>query len=625
MSGNQSSIKGNLTSYSDDNLQWHEMEIVRMPFLREGLTAHYEGSIDKAGGNADWDWWLYRDARGEWVLFETDGPGCIHNFVQHRYPSSETPVFRFYFDGEEEPRHFMTPADFGDKPPFIRPLADKFVGDDIPPRGRGPIWIVRSFVPLPFKKSCRITSSVRLEGHLKENGEGGWGHVIYHRYTGDQTFPDMPKSPNAKTFLCEAIISSGDEKVLFEHAGAASIVDWRLRLSPANVDDLWIRITWDDTAQPAVWSPIGAFFGNEFGNHPVGFLTHGQSADGTYYFRLPMPFWKSARIELCNKSKDTNVSLESQILLGQAYPEELCGYFRATEYYPVTEAVFGQDTVIGSAVGRGHIVAATLTARTVSNQYVSCEGDVRLHLDGNMTPQIESDGSESHACYGWGFVYPPQQNPFSGYDGSSHPLYEFSETRVHVGDIIPFQTGFRFCLEAGSCNDEPMRHSGVVLYYGRNEAGMTLTDTLDIGNKQSEDVHQYRAEKVIWRGELESRYEDGFSTPLADCGIAHTGFSEFTVAISPDNKGVRLRRRSDQLHGRQQARVFVDGIPVTERTWYHPDSNTHRRWLEDEFEIPSHYTVNKKGARIRIEHLDQAPGWTEFYYWIFSRTVTKKD
>ena len=27
-----------------------------LPLLRPGVQAHYEGSIDKRGGNADWDW-----------------------------------------------------------------------------------------------------------------------------------------------------------------------------------------------------------------------------------------------------------------------------------------------------------------------------------------------------------------------------------------------------------------------------------------------------------------------------------------------------------------------------------------------------------------------------------------
>ena len=188
--------------------------------------------------------------------------------------------------------------------------------------------------------------------------------------------------------------------------------------------------------------------------------------------------------------------------------------------------------------------------------------------------------------------------------------------------MIPFRTGFRFGLEAGDCNNIAMRHSGLVLFYGRDEAGMVLTDTLDIGDDQSEAAHQYRVEGEVWRGELATRYEDDASTPVTDCGVAHSGFSEFTVNIRPDNCGVRLRRRCDQLHGRQRARVHIDGVPLNERTWYFADRNPDRRWLEDDFEIPAAHTTNKDKIRVRLECVPgpDTPAWTEFFYWVFSHT-----
>ena len=79
------------------------VDIASLPLLDRGISVHYEGSIDKRGKNADWDWSLYQDQRGEWVIFDVDGPGCIYNLVQHRYMSSSDPLFRFYFDGEETP------------------------------------------------------------------------------------------------------------------------------------------------------------------------------------------------------------------------------------------------------------------------------------------------------------------------------------------------------------------------------------------------------------------------------------------------------------------------------------------------------------------------------------------
>ena len=150
-------------------------DIASLPLLDKNSEIRYEGSISKCGDNADWDWGLYKDSNGEWVLMEADGPGCIFNFTQHRYPTSETPEFRFYFDGSDIPQFSITPAEFGTKPPFLKPLADKFIGPD--DNGRGPIWVVRSFVPMEFCSHCKVTSTVKLEGSDKALGQGGWGHM----------------------------------------------------------------------------------------------------------------------------------------------------------------------------------------------------------------------------------------------------------------------------------------------------------------------------------------------------------------------------------------------------------------------------------------------------------------
>ena len=97
--------------------------VARFPVLDREMKVKYEGSIDKKGGNADWDWSLYQDKKGEWVIFDVAGAGCIYNMVQHRYLSSEEPVFRFYFDGEETPRFTIRLSEFGEKYPFTEPQA----------------------------------------------------------------------------------------------------------------------------------------------------------------------------------------------------------------------------------------------------------------------------------------------------------------------------------------------------------------------------------------------------------------------------------------------------------------------------------------------------------------------
>ena len=46
-----------------------------LPRMDAHADIRYEGSISKCGDNADWDWGLYPDENGEWVLMEADGPG----------------------------------------------------------------------------------------------------------------------------------------------------------------------------------------------------------------------------------------------------------------------------------------------------------------------------------------------------------------------------------------------------------------------------------------------------------------------------------------------------------------------------------------------------------------------
>lgn len=614
-----------------------------LPVLRDGVQVRYEGSIDKQGFNADWDWWLYQD-RGEWVIFDAEGPGCIYNFVQHRYPESEEPTFRFYFDGEEAPRFTIKHSEFGSKFPFVSPLADAYLGPE--DNGRGPIRVVRSFVPMPFSKSCRVTSSLRLKGAAK--GDGGWGHIVYHAYqeeddiqtfTGAESYDrllDMwrnvgadPKPADAKEAAVHAFselrIEPGMTVTVLDEQGPGHIVHILARPgdhSMAELSRLWVRATWDDHDRPDIECPLGAFFGNELGYNPIGVLSHGMLQDGSLYHYFPMPYWKSARIELINKGEES-IRFESWAIARSPgrdvrYPEGLTGYFRSTPYYE-SRASQGTDSIIGRIAGRGHLVAGLVTGFTRTPGQISCEGDVRVYIDGIATPQVESDGSESWVCYGWGFPTPPEMNPSSAYDGL--PDNPWSMVRLCGGDWYPFRSELVFGIESGEFNNQYIRHSGVLFYYGLDEEGMTLTDEVDIGNKKSEGIHRYRTTGSKGYYELETCYEGNEDTRLIrDTGHETEGWSEFIVSIAPDNNGVLLRRRSDQMTGRQKANVYVDGALVRERSWYYADRNPYKRWLEDEFAIPAAYTAGKDELTIRLEYVQEGESqtWNEFYYWVFT-------
>jgi len=149
-----------------------------------------------------------------------------------------------------------------------------------------------------------------------------------------------------------------------------------------------------------------------------------------------------------------------------------------------------------------------------------------------------------------------------------------------------------------------------------------------VGNAESEAAHAYRATGDV--NQVHGTYwYDGefnnvlFKTPaIVDDGLSFIGSSTFTVAISPDNRGVRLRRRCDKENNRQRAMVFIDGQMVTERPWYSVDyEKTYRniRWFDSDFEVPENYTRGKNKITVRIEFVSSKSGrWDEYRYWAFS-------
>lgn len=613
-----------------------------LPYLLPDVQVRYEGSIDKKGANADWDWWLYQDDRNEWVLFDVDGPGCIYNFVVHHDQKHSDPVYRFYFDGAAEPAFEIRHSEFGSKPPFVEPLASSYNprADGCPDQRLTELdfRIVRSFCPMPFARSCKVTSSVRLEGAHP----GGWGHIMYHAYPAAegvttfrgsedyapllnlwQTVGKDPKPTRGNVAVTGTVaVAPGQSAEIFQRQDEeGSIAALRLHVPHdpmQRLQDLWIGIRWDNEADFAVNCPIGAFFGNELGLHSIRYLTHGMTTNGDFYCYFPMPFWRSAQVVLHNRGSADIRGVRFEIQYKPAavlrYPRDRAAHFRASAYQPSIRKEPARDSHIATLAGRGHLVAGLITGRESF-----CEGDVRVMIDHAATPSVESDGSESWSCYGWGFVNPPRNNPVSGFDGTGNALW--SMTRVCLGDSYPFRTALRFSVEGGmGTHGGTDIRSGVLLYYGEPQPAMALTDSIDVGDPASEAAHAYAAPGSEIRT-LASFYEgENDQVEIKDHGRYLTTSATFSARVRPDNGGVLLRRRSDQQHGRQRARVFVDGVQVRERDWYYADRNPHLRWLDDEFVIPRSYTAGKAAITVRVEPVASggATTWNEFFYWVYS-------
>ncbi len=405
-------------------------------------------------------------------------------------------------------------------------------------------------------------------------------------------------------------LSPREGRRVFEAEGAGLICGIRVLsrgFDRAMLKQLCVIARWDGEAVAAVDADFGCFFSNELGCHDVKYLLAGMNTDGEFRNCFPMPYRSGAVMEIVNRG-DRSITLD---YVGIRHTEEYNGFYRENPFcvfrtapYAARKRTVGRDSRIALVKGSGHMVSALITGYGIAGGVASCEGDVRLLIDGIRTPQVESDGSESYACYGWGFPTEPECNPGSGYDGEQG-FRAWSETRLFMGDVNPFYSELCLNIESGGNNDWPMEHSGMVFYYG------------------SDRVRLVRLGRFPAEGER-TTLTSYFEGDDDDVAVTLTGSyrqpASFTVEIPDGTEHLVIRRVSDQQKGRQSALVRVDGQPVTEYRWYTADHNPVKRWLEDEYMIPSRCTDGKKQVTISISPEDGGEGVTfnSFGYEVFA-------
>ena len=590
-------------------------DIASLPVTDTNSFIKYEGSISKCGDNADWDWGMYTDQNGEWVLMEADGPGCIFNFTQHRYPTSKVPTFRFYFDNSDTAQFEIKPAEFGSKYPFIKPLADKFVGPD--DNGRGPIWVVRSFVPMEFKTHCKVTSDIKLEGADKSLGQGGWGHMTYHLYDTDEglsTFTDKLKIdeiakiyekplslPADRTEKKSDIKLNPKEKTeVFSICERATItkIGLKTEFKPEILKDIFISFLFD--GETCINAPLGTFFGCEYGKTPASIntaLITSDNINGYFENRYPMPFFENCSVYLENKSENMyNISwFETGINTTLCYDKENTMYLRSSDYYEKTKNTPNKNSVIADISGSGSMVYGVISGEDIA---CGCEGDVRVFVDGVRSPIVESDGSESWGSYGWGFVCPPQCNPFSAYNGVPDINDTWSELRLTFTDNYTFRKSMRFELEHGCQNDGGGYHSGQVFYYGSKNPAVKNSVTIPVSDCS------YKGGTV---SDVKNRFENGIHEDyMTFNSVSGSSEIEFSVKLPKDASSLILKRVCLQNVGQMEAAVYVNGNRVTERNWFSPDSNEIYSFFEDSFIVPKKYIDGLCEVVIKIVPLTES-------------------
>ena len=652
-----------------------------LPLARTGVWLSGSDSHDVTGDNDDGFnaaySYLYKDG-DEWVLFVEDGPGCVYVIRTIKHNGD----LRIYLDGAETPSYTIPFKDLyaGKKSPFVPP----FVADE--DAAHGSSW---SYVPIPFARGCKLTTTEMEKPHFL--------NIFAHKFAAGTEvksfdpardlsdaaawWSNPDRRPEAEESNDTGTLSIGPtgSVALLNVQGAGTITGLRLRFKDGGIQpaaDLVLRAYWDGREAPHIDSPVGTFFAlgcpravkaltspdlQPFdteryvaGTVRPESLYVGQDKDGWLYCTFPMPYWKSARVELLNVSATETFEVEYSLTQShKPYPESAC-YFNA-QWRSEEPLRDGEDYCVLDARGRGHYVGCVMTFSSVhfsrpDNKMVHrgyLEGDARYYTDGNRSPFVACTGTEEYFNWGW-YDMKPMDAVFT-YPTHGYPLHlrcreDYSVMyRFHVGEIAPYYRSFRFDLEHGPNGRIPAHYSGTAFFYQRDEPALTLTDELDIGNNASEEAHSYKcdsaSEEVVhvlpYEGSYQLTLQDNAPRDrdhaFKDSGRVWTGACTFTVKTAPENAGVKLRRRSYYGFGakgglgggrpepvltpEQRVRVSVDGEDAG--TWRIPAGHARDTWRDTEFEIPARLTKGKERLSIVLA-ADNGSAWDDYTYWVYS-------
>ena len=544
----------------------------KWPYQRIGVRAYMRSTYDRRGGNegADASHFLYQLADDNNVTLDVAGAGVLY-FA--RYNHWHGSPWRYVVDGSEHivqesstanPNSPVDDSVFLPKELFPWPLAVTWATT----RGADLMW-----VPISFEKSFRMGYS---------RTRYGTGYYIYHQFVPgiklSQPFIAWDGHSTPERDVLKLISSAGTDlspteaeeftKKLPELTPGEHKLLLDLKKPPGTIRKLSfsvpreraiefgrarLRITWDGRAQPSVDAPVALFFGagtlynrddreyfvkafpsyirfyrsprEDFLRNPPGYARYDEARVELACF-FPMPFFKSARIELIgpptNSVNDIVWSVKHEPFEGR--PQQV-GYFHATyRDHPSPEA--GKDLVLldtreteGGGDWSGNFIGTSWIFSDQAN-LTTLEGDPRFFFDDSQTPQAYGTGTEEWGGGGdyWGGLN--MTLPFAGHPCGARNLKEAkndedkieSAYRFLLADLMPFGKNAVIRLEHGGENQSTEHYQSVTYWYGAPAAALVKSDELKIGDANSESKHSYVSPNASAPYEIVSRYELGIDS-----------------------------------------------------------------------------------------------------------------
>jgi hypothetical protein len=442
---------------------------------------------EKTGKYVNWDAngdgnGIIRTEGDRVVMAEMKGPGCIWRiwsaaagkghvriFLDDQPEPAVDLPFIAYFDGRHAP--FQYPALSYDM------TKTGSAGQDL-------------YFPIPYRKSCKVVA---------DKDWGAYYHFTYATYPQGTVLPTFSaelagrhagmlkaadrflaeglgtdpagKRPGQETLARSVRVAPGETARVARLDGPRVITALWAKAAFSNRADeiaglrrMALRITWDGQAKPAVWCPLGDFFGTAPGVNLYKTLLTGMTDQG-YYSYWYMPFARSAVVELINQ--DT-VPREVQFEITHAplgRPFAGLGYFHAKWHRDTVELPSDRwpDWTMLLTRGRGRFCGVMLHVWNPRGGWWG-EGDEKLFVDGEKFPSTFGTGSEDYFGYAW--CCPRLfQRPYHAQTMTQDNRGHQSVLRWHIVDNVPFQKSFEGCIEKYFKNDRGTLYALTARWY----------------------------------------------------------------------------------------------------------------------------------------------------------------
>lgn len=443
------------------------------------------------------------------------------------------------------------------------------------------------------------------------------------------TAPGLYPWPQALTWQSTTLtLSAGDEAAVFDHDRADTLLALRIRTDTlAQLQSLRVRLWFDGESR--IEQSVAELLGLDLTQEddlsvlPQTLLSGIGADQRTAYLYLPMPFQKSASLQLSQPADAGPVQVEiAHAFAGSAPPADALRVRAQSHEVCVAGGRLAPDLPLLDLHGRGRWVGMSVWQHNlVLANPAFLEGDERVYVDGSRDPLWPGTGNEDF--YNGGFYFDrddtwgwPHARPFAGAPRHAFRSDVLAASRMYrwlLADAVAFHSRLQVNVERGAYGDLPMCSRGVAWLYHEPERRQAPLFRLDLGDPTSTAVADYQPPAGTVCDQRHGVFPDQPPTAatLRTCEFVG-GASQFALKVPADSGQLWLRRRFDASAGGQAASVAVDGSVVAR----FPPVAAAAAWRWQEITVPLDLApATTSGTRMfRIIPDDPAAGFTEVAY-----------